>query len=415
MSKTKSKPVPIHATMEQFETIDNELTINGLPMTVIANIVGQTPFYAYDKSVINDTMANLRQILPTGIELHYAIKANPYLPVINHMCSLVDGFDVASKGEMLLAIQTGMPTDEISFAGPGKTNVELTSAICAGVTINVESESELTRIEQISQQLAITANIALRVNPAFELKSSGMQMTGGAKPFGIDSELVADLVIRINSSSNSFIGLHIFSGSQNLKPEALIEAHNQTFELASTILEQAQSTARSINIGGGFGIPYFPGEQHLELSEISDNLSRLLKEYQSQFGQTKIMMEFGRYLVGPAGVYVCEVIDIKMSRGQKYIVTNGGLHHHLSNSGNFGQIIRKNYPVAVANKMSQTSDENVIIVGPLCTPLDIVANKVTLPSLEVGDLVVVYQSGAYGACASPQQFLGHPSVAEILL
>ena len=230
MSKTKSKPVPIHATMEQFETIDNELTINGLPMTVIANIVGQTPFYAYDKSVINDTMANLRQILPTGIELHYAIKANPYLPVINHMCSLVDGFDVASKGEMLLAIQTGMPTDEISFAGPGKTNVELTSAICAGVTINVESESELTRIEQISQQLAITANIALRVNPAFELKSSGMQMTGGAKPFGIDSELVADLVIRINSSSNSFIGLHIFSGSQNLKPEAVIEAHNQTFE-----------------------------------------------------------------------------------------------------------------------------------------------------------------------------------------
>jgi len=411
------KTAPIHAPMAQFSSENGQLMIGRFTMRDIANMVGQTPFYAYDRTVINATVNALRQALPAAIELHYAIKANPYQPVINHMASLVDGFDVASAGEMLRALQTSMGPENISFAGPGKTNQELISAITAGVTLNVESASELTKIEQLSQHLNIKANVALRVNPAFELKSSGMQMTGGAKPFGIDSEQVADLIVRINNSSLNFIGLHIFSGSQNLKPQALIDAHNQTFALASQLLEQADSSAISINIGGGFGIPYFPGESHLPLSEICENLERLLTQYQRQFSQTKIVMEFGRYLVGPAGVYVCEVIDIKQSRQQTFVVANGGLHHHLSNSGNFGQVIRKNYPVAVANRLTgyQNADEAVTLVGPLCTPLDILANKVQLPAIEVGDLIVVYQSGAYGASASPQQFLGHPNLTEILI
>lgn len=408
-------PLPVHAPMEQFNIVDNQLIIGGFSMTNIANIVNQTPFYAYDKRVISETLRLLRQSLPPAIELHYAIKANPYPPVIGHLASLIDGFDVASSAEMLLALQTSIDAKNISFAGPGKTNAELIAAISSGVTLNVESASELARIEWLSEELAIKANIALRVNPPFELKSSGMQMTGGSKPFGIDSEQVADLICRINTGNNHFIGLHIFSGSQNLNPEALIAAHNQTFELAGKLLKQASCAALSLNIGGGFGIPYFPGERHLRLDKITENLARLLRHYHQPFANTKIIIELGRYLVGQAGVYICQVIDIKQSRGQTFVVTNGGLHHHLANSGNFGQVIRKNYPVAIASKITDPGAATVTIVGPLCTPLDIIADKVNLPPIDIGDLIVVYQSGAYGACASPQQFLGHPGVAEILI
>jgi len=411
MSNTK----PQHAKNTLFSVQDDQLLINELSMTDIANIVGQTPFYAYDKSIISSTIYALKHQLPRQIKLHYAIKANPNVPLIHFMSSLVDGFDVASKGEMLQALQSNMPAAHISFAGPGKTDTELASAIASGITLNIESENELYRIESLAISLGITANVAIRVNPAFELKSSGMKMTGGSKPFGIDSENVAVLIRYIDESAMSYRGLHIFSGSQNLNPAALIETHDNTFALALELQQQSGIIAPTINIGGGFGIPYFPGEKTLDVEAVSKNLTKLCDDYELLVTHSEIVMELGRYLVGQAGVYVSEVIDIKESRGQRYVVTNGGLHHHLSNSGNFGQVIRKNYPVAVANKMSQTHNETVTIVGPLCTPLDIIASTVTLPAMVIGDLVVIFQSGAYGACSSPQQFLGHPNVVEVLI
>ncbi len=410
-----SKKKPVHATNSLFSICNDQLLINGLSMGQIAKIVGQTPFYAYDKSIISASVYALKDKLPGAIKLHYAIKANPYTPLIHFMSTLVDGFDVASKGEMLQAMQTNMPTAHISFAGPGKTNDELISALASGVTVNIESENELYRIEELALKLQIEAKVAIRVNPAFELKSSGMKMTGGAKPFGIDSENVAKLIRYIDQSSLHYRGLHIFSGSQNLNPKALIEAHNNTFALALELQQQSGVVAPSINIGGGFGIPYFPGEQPLDVDTVCANLDKLCEDYQLLVTHSEIVMELGRYLVGQAGVYVSEVIDIKQSRGETFVVTNGGLHHHLANSGNFGQVIRKNYPVAVANRMLQPTEQPVSIVGPLCTPLDILANKVELPPLVVGDLIAIFQSGAYGACASPQQFLGHPVVKEILL
>jgi len=410
-----NKEKPLHANNTLFNICDDQLMINGVSTTQIAQMVGQTPYYAYDKSIITSTISTLKKKLPPAIKLHYAIKANPFVPLIHFMSNLVDGFDVASKGEMLQALQTTMPIAHISFAGPGKTNDELRSAIASGVTLNVESETELLRVEKHSSALGIIAKVAIRVNPAFELKSSGMKMTGGAKPFGIDSENVATLIRYIDASAMHYRGLHIFSGSQNLNPDALIEVHNNTFELAFELQQQSGVIAPTINIGGGFGIPYFPGEQHLDITPVCDNLALLCDNFQQLVKHSEIVMELGRYLVGPAGVYVSEVVDIKQSRGETFVVTNGGLHHHLSNSGNFGQVIRKNYPVAVANKMLAPTQAAVSIVGPLCTPLDILANKVVLPEMVVGDLVVIFQSGAYGACASPQQFLGHPNVVEILL
>lgn len=409
------KEKPKHATNHLFSIEENQLLVNGFSMSHIANIAGQTPFYVYDKAVIAATVSALREQLPPMIKLHYAIKANPYIPIIHYMAPLVDGFDVASKGEMLQALQSQMPPAHISFAGPGKNDTELLSAIAAGVTLNIESENELYRIERLSSAHELCARVAIRVNPAFELKSSGMKMTGGAKPFGVDSELVPALINYIDKSDMCYRGLHIFSGSQNLNPEALIETHNKTFALAFELQQLSGVIAPTINIGGGFGIPYFPGEQHLDIEPVCNNLSNLCDDYSLMVEHSEIIMELGRYLVGQAGIYVSEIVDIKQSRGETFVVTNGGLHHHLSNSGNFGQVIRKNYPVSIANKMNVPPTQTATLVGPLCTPLDILANKIELPTLAIGDLVAVFQSGAYGACASPQQFLGHPKVTEVLI
>ncbi len=409
------KETPKHAEMNQFPIQDNELLIGGIPLTRLASRVGQTPFYAYDRQVITDRIQALRNTLPSEVHLHYAIKANSMPAVVQHLAGLTDGLDVASLGEMKVALDTGMAADKISFAGPGKSDKELTAAVAAGVTINMESEGEMERIATIGNKLSIQPRVSVRVNPDFELKTSGMKMSGGPKPFGIDAERVPGVLKRIANMNLDFQGFHIFSGSQNLRPEALIEAQTNTFELAYRMAEHAPSPITWLNIGGGFGIPYFPGEKPLDLQPVADNLQNLTDECKTRLPDAEIVIELGRYLVGEAGVYVCEVVDKKESRGETFVVTNGGLHHHLAASGNFGQVIRKNYPVCVGNNVVSETSEIVNVVGPLCTPLDILANKVELPVISISDLIVVYQSGAYGLNASPQGFLSHPAIIEVLI
>ena len=418
MTKQSPRKTLKHADMNHFVSKNNELLIGDKTLNQIDTLVGGTPFYAYDKSLIAKKVANLKSIFPNKIQLHYAIKANPHPSLVHFMTNHVDGFDVASKKEMLLAIQSGMSVKDISFAGPGKTNDDIRAAIVAGITLHIESETELNRAIEAGVDLAIKPNIAIRVNPAFELKASGMQMGGGSKPFGIDEEILPKLLSELPYEQVNFKGFHIFAGSQNLKAEAIIEVHEKTFSLAQQLISLTPVKISYINIGGGLGIPYFPGEQALTLTEISTNLTTLLNLYQSDFDDIEIIMELGRYLVGEAGVYVSKVIDKKISRDTIYLICDGGLHHHLSNSGNFGQVIRKNHPVAIGNKLlpvTQSDEELVNIVGPLCTPLDILADKVMLPKCKIGDYIVVYQSGAYGASASPKDFLSQPELSEILL
>ena len=406
---------PSHAPLVQFPIVDDELVVGGVKLTRLAARVGQTPFFAYDRDAMSQRVSALREVLPEAISLHYAVKANPMPAVVDHMASRVDGLDIASAGEMQIALDSGMPPAEISFAGPGKNDNELAAALAAGITLNLESENELERAVAIGDSAGIVPNLAIRVNPDFELKSSGMKMSGGPKPFGIDAERVPDVLKRIGESGAHFRGLHIFSGSQNLRPESLIEAQTATFELAYRLAEYAPSKIETLNIGGGFGIPYFPGESRLDLASVADNLQQQLDECKSRLGDTEIVIELGRYLVAEAGVYVCKVIDKKVSRGSTFLVTDGGLHHHLAASGNFGQVIRKNYPVVVAHQVSAEPRENVSVVGPLCTPLDILGDRMDLGVAEIGDLVAVLQSGAYGYTASPHLFLGHPPPVQVLV
>lgn len=415
MKETMSKMPPAHEDMNQFQTNQGQLLIGGYTLDGVADLLDKQVFYAYDKSVVKAQIDLFHQHIPNHIKLHYAIKANPYLPVINAMRPWVEGFDVASQKEMLLALQSGMPSRDISFAGPSKQLAEIRAAIVAGVTLHIESELEFERAVTIGSELNIKAIIAFRVNPAFELKASGMKMGGGPKQFGIDEERLFEMLPTLDYSQFEFRGFHIYWGSQNLKQEAIIDAHNNTFVLAQKLVDITPAPTATINLGGGLGVPYFPGEKRLDLAPIGANLSQLLKQY-PQLAAVELIFELGRFLVAEAGIYASRITDIKTSRGQTYLMTNGGLHHHLSNSGNFGQVIRKNYPVAIGNKIGlDTADNKVTAVGPLCTPLDTLADKMLLPEAELGDWLVVFQSGAYGPTASPQDFLGHPHVKEILL
>lgn len=410
-----SAPRPQHAPLQQFDVVDDCLQIGGMPLTRLAERVGRTPFYAYDRARLTERVALLRQHLPAEIHLHYAMKANPMPAVVQHMATLVDGIDIASGGEQRVALDTPMAPGLVSFAGPGKSDLDLNCAIAAGVVLNMESESEMERIAVIGKRLGINPKVAIRVNPDFELKSSGMKMGGGPKQFGVDAERVPEMLGRVHALGLDFQGFHIYSGSQNLKAASIQDAHEKTFALAIRLAGHWPGQLRTLNIGGGFGIPYFPGEERLDLAAVGDNLRRILPGVREHLPDTEIVIELGRYLVAEAGIYVSRVIEKKVSRGETYLVTDGGLHHHLAASGNFGQVLRKNYPVVIGNRVVGSAREQASVVGPLCTPLDLLADKMDLAQAEVGDLVVVFQSGAYGLSASPVSFLSHPTALEVLV
>ena len=417
---TEIKRPPAHVAMSQFPVDERgELLVGGQRLSVLAERVGQTPFYAYDRGLLRARVAELRAGLPEGIELHYAMKANPMPALVALMAGLVDGIDVASAGELQVALNAGADPHEVSFAGPGKRDIELGQAVAAGVLVNVESARELKVLAAASQRLGQPARVALRVNPDFELKGSGMRMSGGPKQFGIDAETVPEVLAQVGQLAGegvAFEGFHLFAGSQNLKAEAICEAQLKSYELALRLAEAAPAPVSFLNLGGGFGIPYFPGEQRLDLAPIADNLAALQARASVDLPQAKLVIELGRYFVGEAGIYVSRIVDRKISRGQVFLVADGGLHHHLSASGNFGQVLRKNYPATVQPQgRKEAAVEAASVVGPLCTPLDLLADRMEMPRGEVGDLAVIFQSGAYGRSASPEGFLGHPAVVEVLV
>ena len=398
-----------------FPSRNNELTIGGIKLSKLVQRVGQTPFYAYDRELITRKIVELRNQMPPDLKIHYAIKANPMPAVVQHISTLVDGLDLASVGEMKIALDTKMSPKHISFAAPAKRDQDLSQAIAAEITLNVESQNELEKIAQISEKMGIQAHVAIRINPAFELKSSGIKMGGGSKPFGIDEELLPAVLKRVKELALDFNGFHIFSGSQCLKADAIIDAQQKSIDLAIRLADFCPSPIKTLNIGGGFGIPYFSNETELDTQKIGDFLFDSMEKLKKIQPQTDVIIELGRYLVGEAGIYVSQVLDKKISRGQTFLVVNGGLHQHLAASGNFGQILRKNYPIAIGNKMNASEKEIVNIVGLLCTPLDILADKVELSKAEIDDFVVIFQSGAYGFTASPREFLSQPEIIEILV
>lgn len=405
----------MHPALTNWRASDGCLEVGGMSLRRLADRVGQTPFFVYDRRLLQERVALLRRCLPPSVQLHYAIKANPMPALVQYLRPQVDGFDVASAQEMMVALDAGMAPGNIAFAGPGKGDAELHRAVAAGILIELESEGEAQRLARIVEDSGYPARVALRINPDFELKGSGMRMGGGAQQFGIDAERVPQLLGQVAKLGLDFEGFHIFAGSQNLRAEIICDVQRKTVDLALGLAKQAKVPLRYLNIGGGFGIPYFPKDRPMDLTMVGENLGPLAERIAADQPEAEVVVELGRYIVGEAGLYVARVIDRKESRGQVFLITDGGLHHQLAASGNFGQVIRRNYPLAIGNRFGAAASETASVVGCLCTPLDLLGDRCELPPAEVGDLVVVFQSGAYGLTASPTAFLSHPAPVEVLV
>ena len=376
---------------------------------------GGTPLFVYSSEMLRARVARLRAVLPPQVHVHYAIKANPFSPLLQVMSELVDGFDVASGGELEKLLELNVGARRISFAGPGKRDAELAAAISAGVTLNLESEAEAERALRIADAVGARPRLAIRVNPDFDLKGSGMKMGGGAKPFGIDVERVPALARRVVESGAEWRGFHIFAGSQAISADAIIEAQAQTLALAARLTRESGVPLPHLNLGGGFGIPYFPGDTELDITAVGAALAERMADLPPELAQTEFCVELGRWLVGEAGVYLTTVIDRKVSHGEVFLVVDGGMHHQLAASGNFGTVVRRNYPVAIATRFDAPVEEEASVVGCLCTPLDRLADKGGFPRAEPGDIVAVFCAGAYGATASPMHFLGQGPARELLV
>jgi diaminopimelate decarboxylase len=400
----------------QFGTIDGELKVGGLPLSRLAARVGSTPFFAYDRSLLGERVARLRAAFPDEVELSYAMKANPAPAVVQHLAGRVDRIDVASSLELRGALDTPLAPDRISFAGPGKTPAEIRQAVAAGVIVEVESPTELARLVAAGEELGLTPSAAVRVNPDFAVKGSGMRMGGGPQQFGIDAEQVPAVLREFASSGVDIVGFHVFAGSQNLRAEVISEAQRRTVDLCAGFADLLPNPVRYLNLGGGFGIPYVERDEPLDLDGVAGALGELVQgRFAEVLPQATPVIELGRFIVGECGVYVTRVLDKKVSRGRTFVVVDGGMHHQLAASGNFGQAIRRNYPLVVGNKAAREATQKVTVVGCLCTPLDLLGDDVSVSEPEIDDLIVIFQAGAYGLTASPTAFLGHPAPAEVLV
>lgn len=407
---------PLGPIPSGFSALEGELAIGGQRVSALVEQAGgDTPLFVYSAELIRQRIADLKKAMPDRLSVHYAIKANPYKPILELMSGLVDGFDIASVGEFTEVSTAGIDPRLVSFAGPGKRDDELEAAIAAGVTLNLESANEARRALAIAERLGTMPRLAIRVNPSFELRGSGMKMGGGAKQFGVDEELVAPLAREIIAAGAEWRGLHIFAGSQALDAQAIVETQANTLDLAARLADEIGKPLPVLNMGGGFGIPYFHGDQPLDVVTVGEALKQRFEQLPESLRETEFAIELGRYLVGEAGVYLTQIIDRKESHGQTFLITDGGLHHQLAASGNFGTVVRRNYPLAIANHFDSAPEEEANVVGCLCTPLDRLADQAALPRAEIGDIVAVFCAGAYGATASPAAFLGHVPALELLV
>jgi diaminopimelate decarboxylase len=377
-----------------------------------------TPFYLYDLNVIKKKIQNIKQEFDEAIELFYAVKANSNLEILKEIHNDIDGLDISSLGEMDQSLLAGYDPGCMSFAGPGKTRLELREAIRRKIgIISVESLRELQDIRQISSSEGHRADIALRLNPRFSTKEFAIKMGGKSSQFGIDEEDVFAAIDHIHRNEAVFnlIGIHVYAGTQCMDEEAIARNMDNTLEIAANLQSSFGLECRWINLGGGFGVSYYEENREINLNALARLINQSIKRYMASTGtRPRFILELGRYLVADAGIYVTRVVSEKESRGEKYFILDGGMNHHLAASGNLGAVIRKNYLVKNLSR-PQASSQTCNLVGPLCTPLDLMGRNVSIESPRLGDVIGIKNSGSYAFTASPLFFLGHETPMELLL
>jgi diaminopimelate decarboxylase len=361
----------------------------------------------------------LRYTLTSQFRTCYSVKANPSQAILRFFVEEGCGLEIASSGELCQALAAGCPAEKILFAGPGKTERELALAIDRGIgEIHVESTTEARRIVSLAHSRGRRMRVSLRVNPSAAVEGGGMRMGAKSVPFGIDEEQLDSFLSEFSPSpSLEIVGLHLFVGTQILDHNVLLKQYRAGIEIARSLAAKLKSPLETVDFGGGLGIPYFANESPLDMDSFRLGLAELMRDVTDcpELSRAQFIVEPGRFLVGEAGVYVMRVNDVKVSRGRRFAIVDGGMHQHLAASGNLGQTIKRNFPVAVLNKLDHSKTEQVDVAGPLCTPLDTLARNIALPTVEVGDLIGVFQSGAYARSASPTGFLSRPAPAEVFV
>lgn len=372
----------------------------------------EKPIYFYSREQMEHRYQLLRDVLPPEINIHYATKANPHPKVLRFFTEKADGLDIASIGELDRLLELGITLPHVSFAGPGKGKSEIEKAIKHGVHIVVESMYQLELCNEIALSLGKKAACMVRINDHQQVGGSGLSMAGAKTFFGIDiDEYLSHGLARFSAlKALEFKGFHLFYGSQNLNAKAIAEGLEQTGQLLQKIPVPREPVI--INIGGGLGIPYTSKDKPLDLAKLRPSWRELVKTIQGRFPNAKICTELGRFLVGPAGLYVCQVLDKKKIKGNQFVVTDGGMHHFSAATGNFGQVLKKNHPLLPVTINETSALEKVTISGRLCTPIDVFGRDIILPRLEIGDFLLLFQAGAYGFTASPRSFLSHPEPDE---
>jgi diaminopimelate decarboxylase len=391
------------------------LFIGDLPITELAKEYGE-PLYIYDAEVIEKQCEKLRSALPDRFDIFYSMKANPNVSVVAALNPWVNGLEVSSLRELYIGLCAGFTPDRIIFVGPSKSEEELKEAVRKEIyCIVAESEQEVILIDQISLEMGRSPNVALRINPAFDAAGSKLKMGGSARQFGIDEEGIEEVIKRVKTLTNiNIIGIHIYLGTRILDHEVAWKNTQYILELAKRLQEATGLEMRMIDVGGGLGVSYFAGEHDFDIEAFGEKFNSSFSEYAKYFPNTRFIMETGRYLVADSGIYVTRVRYVKSSRGQKFLLTSGGMNHHQATTS-VGTLVKNHFPIEILNKMSQEKVQEVNVCGPLCTPADVLGKSVKMVDVEPGDLLGILRSGAYGLTASPFRFLSHDHPIEVLV
>jgi diaminopimelate decarboxylase len=377
-----------------------------------------TPFYLYDLGVLRDRIHRVKAEIGEKTELFYAVKANSNLEILKAIKDDLDGLDISSIGEMKQAILAGYDPSQMSFAGPGKRVEELAEAVKTGLgVISVESLREIKDLRRTAQREGRPARIALRINPERLVKEFAIKMGGKPGQFGIDEEDMGRAIRYAgrNEQYLELLGIHVYAGTQCMSAEALVHNVDYVLEIAERMRREYGIACGWVNLGGGFGVSYYQEGKELDLRFVGHHIRQAVEQQHLRGKeQQRFVLELGRYLVSEAGMYVTRVVSVKRSRGERYFVLDGGMHHHLAASGNFGSMIRKNY---VVKNLSNTERRRAVchLVGPLCTPLDLMGKGVTVESPRLGEILGFMNSGSYGFTASPLFFLGHETPLELMI
>lgn len=393
-----------------------EFEVQGVAVSELAREYG-TPLYVYDTDVLRSGYQRLRERLHPAVDVLFSLKANPNVSVCSYLRSLGAGAEVSSLAELMTALRAGVDPEDIIFLGPGKTTEELAACVRAGLhAVVCESLDELMLLDELALAAGVhDLPVLLRMNPDFHTKGSGLAMGGKPRQFGVDLGVLrqsADQLARLRVTR--VIGVHAYMGTRFLNHTDVITNTTHILATAEVLAQELRVPLRTVDFGGGLGVPYFDGEKDLDLEALLVALHGTVEEFVQRHPETRLIMELGRYLTAMAGTYVVRVLYVKESMGERFVVADGGTNHHMAAVG-VGSFVKRNFPVRSLTRYQDPVVAPVTVTGPLCTPNDVIGKRVALPPVVPGDLLGVERSGAYGPTASPVLFLSHGYPAEVLV